>query len=262
MATAAFRPQIERYLGDGERAVIAYRVDYVDGQEIPPHAHDRHQLLHAASGVVLADTAQGHWVMPPQRGLWIPAGVTHRVRMLGAVAMKSLYLAPAAVPGMPAGCQALEITPFMRALLDEAAALPTLYPLEPRALALMAMIRAEVPRLPHLPLSLPLPAAGPLARRCEAFLRRPDAHAAIDAWAAALGLGRRSFTRRFRRETGMSFVAWRQQACLVTALPRLAAGESVTAVAGALGYDNPAAFTTMFKRALGVPPRAYLRDPG
>ena len=33
-------------------------------------------------------------------------------------------------------------------------------------------------------------------------------------------------------------------------------------VAGALGYDNPAAFTTMFKRALGVPPRAYLRDPG
>jgi AraC-like DNA-binding protein len=62
----------------------------------------------------------------------------------------------------------------------------------------------------------------------------------------------------FREETGLSFVAWRQQACLVAALPRLAAGESVTTVAMALGYDNPAAFTTMFKRLLGVPPRNYL----
>ena len=71
-------------------------------------------------------------------------------------------------------------------------------------------------------------------------------------------MSRRSFTRLFRKETGLSFVAWRQQACLVAALPRLAAGESVTSVAMALGYDNPAAFTTMFKRLLGVPPRSYL----
>lgn len=256
------RTAVERYLDDDDRAVIAYRTDYGDGHEIPPHLHGRHQLLHASAGVVLVDTPQGHWVMPPQRGLWIPAGTVHRVRMLGSVSMKSLYFAPEAVTGMPTGCQALEITPFMRALLQEATALPVVHPLEPRALALMAMIRQEVPRLPHLPLSLPLPDAGPLAARCEAFLRRPDAHDTIDQWAAALGVGRRSFTRLFRRETGMSFVDWRQQACLVAALPRLAQGESVTEVAGDLGYDNPAAFTTMFKRALGVPPRAYLREPG
>jgi AraC-like DNA-binding protein len=39
----------------------------------------------------------------------------------------------------------------------------------------------------------------------------------------------------------------------------LAAGEAVTAVAIDLGYDNPAAFTTMFKRALGSSPREYLK---
>lgn len=33
----------------------------------------------------------------------------------------------------------------------------------------------------------------------------------------------------------------------------------MTSVAGELGYDNPAAFTTMFKRAFGAPPLAYLR---
>jgi AraC-like DNA-binding protein len=74
-----------------------------------------------------------------------------------------------------------------------------------------------------------------------------------------LGMSRRAFTRQFKRETGLSFVSWRQQACLFAALPRLVAGEPVTTVAIDLGYENPASFTTMFKRILGAPPRDYLR---
>ncbi|MEJ1976532.1 MAG: AraC family transcriptional regulator [Acetobacteraceae bacterium] len=93
-------------------------------------------------------------------------------------------------------------------------------------------------------------------------LRTRTPHETIDGWSSALGMSRRAFTRLFRRETGLSFVAWRQQACLFAALPRLFAGEPVTAVAIELGYDNPAAFTTMFKRLLGAPPRRYLQQSG
>ena len=71
-------------------------------------------------------------------------------------------------------------------------------------------------------------------------------------------MSRRNFTRVFRQETGLSFAAWWQQACLAAALPRLAAGEAVTSVAMALGYDNPNAFTSMFKRLVGDSPRSYL----
>jgi AraC-like DNA-binding protein len=41
-------------------------------------------------------------------------------------------------------------------------------------------------------------------------------------------------------------------------MPRLAAGEAVTTVAIDLGYENPSAFTLMFKRAFGSPPLTYL----
>ena len=73
-------------------------------------------------------------------------------------------------------------------------------------------------------------------------------------------MGRRAFTRAFRKETGLSFGAWRQQACLLIALPRLAAGEAVTTIALDLGYESPAAFTTMFKRLVGVAPSHYRLD--
>jgi AraC-like DNA-binding protein len=66
--------------------------------------------------------------------------------------------------------------------------------------------------------------------------------------------------RLFRRETGLSFVVWRQQACILAALPKLTAGASVTRAAADLGYDNPAAFSTLFKRTLGVTPREYIQS--
>lgn len=39
-------------------------------------------------------TAQGTWAVLPQRALWIPPQIEHEIRMGGAVAMRTLYIAP------------------------------------------------------------------------------------------------------------------------------------------------------------------------
>ncbi len=163
---------------------------------------------------------------------------------------------------MPASCQVVGISPFMRSLITEALSLQLEYELEGRAGALMEFIQHELPHLPVLKLSLQFPAHGPLSARCRQFVQRPGIHETIDQWASALGMSRRAFTRLFRRETGMSFVAWRQQACLLCAMPRLAAGEPVTTVAIDIGYQNPAAFTLMFRRTFGSSPLSYLGMSG
>jgi AraC-like DNA-binding protein len=240
------------------RPLVAIGNDYPDGHVIDPHHHRRGQLISGASGVVVLSTSEGTWVMPPQRGMWIPPATEHHVRMVGDVTMQSLYLEPDAVSGMPSRCQVVSISPFMRSLITEALGLPLEYELQGRAGALMQLIEHELQQLPVLPLSLHYPAHGTLSARCRRFVQRPNIHETTDEWADALGMSRRSFTRLFRRETGLSFVAWRQQACLLCALPRLAAGQPVTTVAIDLGYENPAAFTLMFKRAFGRPPLAYL----
>jgi AraC-like DNA-binding protein len=71
-------------------------------------------------------------------------------------------------------------------------------------------------------------------------------------------MGRRTFTRTFRRETGISFATWRQNVRLLDALARLAEGHSITETALDVGYSSPSAFTAMFHRAFGVAPTQYL----
>ena len=97
-----------------------------------------------------------------------------------------------------------------------------------------------------------------LARLCKAFLKSPSIQATPQAWAQRLHKSLRTFTRFFHQQTGMSFGAWRQQACLLAALPRLSAGQSVTQVALDLGYDSPSAFSSMFKRRLGKTPMEFI----
>lgn len=241
------------------RPIVAVGNDYPDGHQIASHRHRRGQLLSSSTGTLIVTTEQGTWVMPPQRGMWIPPNMTHKVRNVGGIRMQSLYLVPELLTGMPERNQVVDITPFMHSLLTEALDVPLDYSPDSRAAALMCLIEHELRKLTALPLSLPYPAHPQIAERCFRFLRHPDVHETAKHWSRDLNMSVRSFTRVFRRETGMSFVMWRQQACLIVSLPRLVAGETVTAVAFDLGYDNPASFTTMFKRVLGAAPRDYLR---
>lgn len=247
-------------LEDVARPLLALGTEYKNGHAIAKHRHRRHQLLFGAKGIVIVSAQGSSWMIPPDQGIWLPAGTDHAVRMLGNVHIHSLYLEPDAISGMPTDCEVMGIPDFVQGLMREALDLPAEYDQNSRAGALMELLLHELRRLPALPLGLPMPVRHPaLLARCEAFLTAPTPHATIDDWAAALSLSRRAFTRRFREETGLSFASWRQQACLHAALPRLSAGEAVTRVALDLGYDNPASFTTMFKRCLGVPPSHYLR---
>jgi AraC-like DNA-binding protein len=240
-----------------DRPVVGIGNEYPASFELAFHTHRRGQLLHASRGVVAVSTPQGAWVAPPERSVWIPDGVPHAVRMVGTVSTRSVMIAPAIAARLGRHCRVIGVSPLLGLLLQEAAELPVEYDEAGRDGLVMALLIAEIERAPLVRLSVPFPASPALATRCHAFLEAPDAGSTIDGWADALVMNRRSFTRLFRRETGMSFSEWRQQACLATALPRLAAGEPVTTIALDLGYDSPSAFSTMFKRIVGTPPSRH-----
>ncbi len=243
--------------------VLALGRAYPAGFNVPEHSHRRTQLWFARRGVVLVSTSSGRWMIPPGHALVIPAGLQHAIDVISDVDMHSIYVHPPAT-GAGGPPRVVEVTTLARSLIAELVEADD-RPLSPRRQGLvMELLLEEVANLPDKPLGLPVPDDERLARLCRDFLKAPSARASIDDWAARLGTSRRSFTRFFREETGVSFGTWRQQACLFASLPRLADGEPVTQVALEAGYENIAAFTTMFRRVLGSAPSHYRkarRDP-
>ena len=244
-------------LDDTPRPVVAIGTDYSHGHLLPRHTHRRAQLLYGATGVMQVSTHDGNWVVPPQRAVWIPPGMAHEVLMLG-VSTRSVYIEPAAVD-LGDRCQVISVSPLMRHLLMEAVEIPLAYDEAGRDGALIDLLLHELARSTHLPLHIPLPVDARLLGLCQAFLRQPNVHQSPQQWADHLHISLRTFNRLFRQQTDLSFSQWRQRACVVLALARLASGTAVTRIALDFGYDSPAAFSTMFRRVLGQPPSVWMQ---
>lgn len=241
-----------------KRPVIAIGNDFPSGHAHPMHSHRRSQLLHAITGTMVVSTAQGSWIVPPQQGLWVPGGIEHGFYMVGKVVTRSAYIEPKLVRDMPAECRVLEVSGLLRQLLIEAVDIPVEYDAGSRGEAIMTLLLLELRATRSHVLAVPFPTHAGLAQRCRSFLEDPSAHETIDEWAAGLAMSRRAFTRLFRSETGLSFAEWQRQAAVLQAVHRIADGEPITSVALDVGYASPAAFTSMFKRVIGLPPSRYL----
>ncbi|HSN70377.1 MAG TPA: helix-turn-helix domain-containing protein [Steroidobacteraceae bacterium] len=77
------------------------------------------------------------------------------------------------------------------------------------------------------------------------------------------GMAERSFTRRFRKATGLSPLEYVHTLRLEEAKQMLEAGsEPVEAIANAVGYQDPAFFGRLFKRKVGLTPAQYRRRFG
>ena len=111
-----------------------------------------------------------------------------------------------------------------------------------------------------LPLHLPWPtdaADSPIQHVCQALLDNPGDAATAAEWADRLAMGDKTFHRRFRQSTGMTFGKWRQQMRLMSSLTLLMQGIPITQVALAIGYESHSAYTTAFSKQFGQPPSVF-----
>ncbi|MFE7312132.1 AraC family transcriptional regulator [Streptomyces sp. NPDC057555] len=238
-----------------DRVVLPIGTDYPPGHLLDWHEHRRAQFLYGATGVMVVDTAEGSWTVPPERAVLIPAATPHRVRMLG-VSTRSLYIEPGAVPWWPATCTVVDVPPLLRELLVTAVEFEPDYPLSGREGCTAELLLHEIAARAPLPFHVAIPASPDLASLCRAYLTAPDVGITNAVWAAQTAMSERAFTRRFRSETGDSPALWRARARLLAAVPLLRTA-TVSEVAGHLGYASPAAFTAAFTRTFGLPPSRF-----
>lgn len=241
------------------RPVWLRAFDMPAGHEVETHSHPWGQLMYAASGVLEATTEQYACVIPPRRAMWLPAGVRHSARARTLVVHRSFYLAPELAVGL-GPCRVLEISPLLDNLIQRASEFSRDYPDEGPEARLMQVLVDELHSAPDSGLALPLPRDARLRRVTDHLQEHPGERLGIEDWAQRVGASRRTLARLFRDETGLSFREWRERVRLLAALPRLERGESVTLIAGELGYESTSAFIELFQRQLHTSPGALARQ--
>lgn len=240
-------------------AVVSRATDYPSGWYIAPHAHTKHQLIYAINGLMIVESACERWTVPPSRGIWMPRGQVHAIRCVGEVKMRSVFVRPETASDLPLQSKAIGISPLLSELIKASVELAAPFAEDSRAGRIMRLILDEICVLPTLPLRLLQPADQRLQVICATLQAVPDDPSTVAEWAGRLGLDEKTIQRLFRKETGMTFGQWRQQTRLMQALERIAQGERIIDVAGALGYDSPSAFANMFKRQFGTTPSQFFK---
>src|SRR5271169_2001379 len=234
--------------------------DFAGEHVIPEHSHPEDQLIFASKGVMTVRTKQGIWVVPPLRAVWIPAGTPHSVAMSGAVSMRTLYLAPKLVRGLPARCFVMNVSTFLKELVLHACNFPRLKRRVPSEKRIIEIIVDQMAVASSIPLQLPQPSDPRALRIARALLADPGEQKTLERYCRDCGASKRTVQRIFIAETRMTFGKWRQQLRLLHALQRLAAGEKVIGAALEAGYGSTSAFISMFKKQLGTTPTRYFKQ--
>jgi AraC-like DNA-binding protein len=234
-------------------AIEGRATTYEAGTHILPHAHTGHQIVHAIAGVMRVFAQDASWVLPPGRGLWVPARVPHEIRCLNRIEMRTVYLDGGTRLDRPS-VQVIGISPLMREILVRLAEGST----ERQAPHLEALLLDEITTMTAEPFRLPVPRDERVARLVGQLRDSPTDRTSLSQWARQLGLSQRNLIRTIRAETGMSFRELRRQARIMAALELLALGQSVTSVALDVGFESPSAFSHAFRTVIGATPRQYV----
>jgi AraC-like DNA-binding protein len=242
-------------------------------ERIEWHDHAVHQLVHPLHGVLQVSTGRGVWVVPPNRAVWIPAGVPHAHQANGPTEMRSLIFAAGPPDGSPAASgflaasgshpgavalgepTVLVVGPLLREVirtLSDQQDLTEAHRFHLEQVALHQLRRAEA-----LPLLLPAPRDSRLVKLCELLADDPADQRSLRELGREVGAAERTLSRLFRTETGFTFPQWRAQLRLHHSVHLLAAGQPVTRVAVDCGFRSPSAFIEAFRTVFGTTPGRY-----
>lgn len=232
------QPQRAADLQNVPRPVAAMARTYEQSVDFGWHSHRRGQLLQIIDGFMTARTPDTSFIIPCGYGLLIAPEIPHAVHSHGRVSMQSVYIEPDPGIAMPWATRVISTSTLLSATVGAFLNEPTLYDENGRGGHLAALMLEEIANAQEGPFALPMPSDKRLQRLCRDLSDTPSLDLDIDRWADNLGMSRRTMTRKFRIQTGMSFAEWRRRLRMAHVMRRQAEGARLEEAAADVGYRS------------------------
>ncbi|MGD9592190.1 MAG: helix-turn-helix domain-containing protein [Candidatus Berkiella sp.] len=218
------------------------------------HQHKEGQLFLITDGLLILDTPFGRQTLPAKRAGWIPPNCIHSAKSIGPIKAISLYFNVKTASLLPTTPCVFTPNPLLQEIIIRFSNTSNKSSTTASQKHLLALMKEELKSIQTEPLFLPMPHNLKLEKMALQFIKNPNIEKSLEQWALSVNMSKRSFTRHFRQETGMSFAKWCQQACIAHALQLLQKKRPVSDIAFELGYESVSAFIKVFKQFVGQTP--------
>jgi AraC-like DNA-binding protein len=239
--------------------VEAKRFIHLAGTRVAEHCHPQGQLTFVTRGTSSITTAEGWWLAPPGRAIWVTPNVAHAASYSEFSDVIQLLIPQALCATLSQVCRTIQVSDLLRELALEALTFTTPgrnnQDIAPICQLIVHQLGAAAA---GIALFIPTGQDRRLRQITGLLQQDPGNNDPLDRMAAIAACSPRTLARLFQAETGMTFTRWRDRLRVVTAVDRLTRGQNITQVALELGYQSPNSFSTMFTRLLGEPPRRFM----
>jgi AraC-like DNA-binding protein len=239
--------------GQGVGAVVFGEFPLASGEWFPWHRHLQHQLAWTPRAALTVQVGDAHWVLPPARALWLPAGVSHRTGAPKHTVLRGIYADPRRCPIRWSEPTMVAVPPLLRELVEYLAG--DLGAAERRRAERVMFDLLEPVRA--IPIGVRRPADPRAGTVADLLVADPSDQRSLSELAGLAGVSSRTLARLFLDGTGLTFGAWRTQVRLRASLSLLADGVPLSGVARRVGYATPSAFVAAFHREVGISPGRY-----
>lgn len=256
MSTWTTTMHVEYGLTRGQ-SLVAVRLRAARGTGLSLHSHPDHQLMLAARGAVTARIGDEAWAVQPGQAIWIPADAEHDLTATSDVDLLCLYLDPEQCGPLAAVADRAHVFTAGGLLRELVVALARPDLADDQACRLRAVLLDLLAVPGTVKTSLPVPTHREARLVARALLSDPADSRQLAQWAADVFVSERTLQRAFVAETGLSFAAWRTLVRLEAAVPLLARGDSISAVAPTVGYTSTNGFAAAYRRHFGSTPAVH-----
>lgn len=219
--------------------------------------HEKGHFVYSIGGMCVCYFRGAAYALRPGTGIWIPAGVEHKIFHAAGSASGYLFLRKENY-SMPSVCSTMEVNAFVLSGLRRLAETDPFEQLPERQELLLGILLDELrDGLTKPPAPLPMPDDPRLKKVANSIRTNPSENISMETWAERLFMSTRTLARLVMKETGMTFTDWTTQLRILSVLHLLAGRMSINAVAARCGYTSPSAFSAMFRRQMNMTPQQY-----
>lgn len=224
------------------------------------HRHSWHQLIYATHGIVKVECLDKYFISPKNQAIWIPSNTIHKTYSTSTTRFRSLLINPSLSIDIkfnqePYICYVSDILKHLIIKLCEGSFASQEHFYHTEQLLLDELVFAK-----SIPINSTMPSDNKFHTLCQYLIQNPDKKITLMQAANMVYMGRSSFIRHFKKQTGLNFGQWYQQVKINQGISMLSNGKPLQEVAFNCGYQSVSSFCAMFKRTLGCTPTDYIHD--